>query len=277
MTSLPRIDSRHNPRFKEWKRLLARPQVADCPWVAVEGWKAAVELAVSRPIQLLLCSDSDRPEFETLRRRSAQAFLLPERLLRGLSSVESFQGLLAFFEKPSWDWPDLPSRLLFAWKLQDPGNLGGLLRTARATGFGVVCGPDTVSCYNPKAVRASSAALFFTPILENATPLDVRRRGYRLVAATSREGVPFWEADWTPPLAVLVGNEGRGLEVEILAGSDQLVHIPMRGGAESLNAAVAGSLLLYEAIREKGEGRSSKGEGRRAKGEVGRGKGEVPR
>lgn len=250
MATPSQIDSRHNPRFKEWKRRARSPQAPDCPWVTVEGWKAVAEAAASRPLRLLLCSDPKRPDFSALAERAAEICVLPDRLLRDISSVESPQGVVAFFDKPVWSWEELPPRLLFVWELQDPGNLGTLLRTARAAGFGVLCGPGTASCFNSKTVRASAGAVFFTPFLQDATPEQARQRGYRLVAATAREGVPFWEADWTPPFAALVGNEGAGLEPGLVELAEQLVHIPMRPGSESLNAAVAGSLLMYEAARK---------------------------
>lgn len=260
-----KIESRHNPRFKLWREWVRHPETEACPWLAVESWKTAIELAESRPVLALLCSDPSDPRASALSAKSRETHSVDARLLRQLSSVESFQGLVAFFEKPSWAWEDLPSTILCPWRLQDPGNLGTLLRTAHATGGGVVCGPGSVSCFNPKVVRASAAALFSTPFRERVAVEDVQSRGWRLVAATPGEGESLFETDLHPPLAFLVGNEGGGLPTEILERADTRVHIPMRAGSESLNAAVAGSLLLYEVYR-RGPGRGREAATARATG-----------
>lgn len=246
-----RITSAHNPRFRTWLHHARRPHADDSPWLPVEGWKQVSDLAATRPIEALLFCDPKEPLLRPLLSRARDSACLPERLLSRLSATQSAQGVLAFFSKPTWTWQDIGSCVLYLHRVQDPGNLGALLRTSRATGcFGVVTSPETVSCYNAKVVRASAAALFSTPLLQ-AIPLEeLRRRGYCIWAATPDGGRSLFKARFRPPLAILIGNEGCGLEATILEQADEQVFIPMQGEAESLNAAVAGSLILYEVLRQ---------------------------
>jgi TrmH family RNA methyltransferase len=151
--------------------------------------------------------------------------------------------------------------ILVAAGLQDPGNLGTLIRSAEAFGAtGVVTTPGTVSAWNQKALRASAGSLFRLPVAGIAVEelAGLKSRGVRLMAAVapetdsdSRYAVEAQDADFARAAAILIGNEGAGLSEELLAMADATVTIPCPGKVESLNAAVAGSLLLYEASRQR--------------------------
>jgi TrmH family RNA methyltransferase len=137
----------------------------------------------------------------------------------------------------------------------DPGNLGTLLRSVEAGGaVGVVCCGDTVDAYNPKVVRASAGSVLGVPVVEagGAVPvLEVlRRAGRRCLGATSR-GEPAPAADLAGPVALVLGNEAHGLPEVVLASVDGLVAVPMAGAGESLNVAMAGTVLLFEAARQR--------------------------
>jgi TrmH family RNA methyltransferase len=144
--------------------------------------------------------------------------------------------------------------------LQDPGNLGTLVRSADAFGAtGMMLLPGTVSLWNPKALRASSGSAFRLPVV-TLSPGDafatLRAHGVRTIAAVARDGED--DADLRGPTALLVGNEGAGLPEEWIAEADARVTIPIAGQVESLNAAIAGSLLLYEAMRQRLRSKDSK-------------------
>ncbi len=246
-----RIESRQNPQYKLWKKYASHPETKDCPWIAVEGWKQIEDLSTQHPIELLLVSEEAEARLQSLLSRSNQSFQLAPSLFKNLSTLDSSQQILAFFEKPAWDWNDFTSRVLYLHQLQDPGNLGTLLRTARATGiFSVATSPHTVSCFNAKVVRASAAALFSVPFLEGIEAGELKSRGYHLWATTPQGGKPLFEAHFESPLAIAIGNEGRGLSPAVLSLADHHLHIPMQPQMESLNAAVAGSLVLYEVFRQ---------------------------
>ena len=247
-----RIESRKNPQYKLWKKYVSHPENEDYPWIPVEGWKQIEDLSTQYPIELLLFSEEAEPRLQGLLSRSNQSFQLAPPLFQSLSTLHSSQQIMAFFEKPTWDWNDLTTRVLYLHQLQDPGNLGTLLRTARATGiFSVATSPHTVSCFNAKVVRASAASLFSVPVLQGIEASELKSRGYRLWVTTPRGGKPLFEASFESPLTIVIGNEGGGLSPAILELADHDLHIPMQSQVESLNAAVAGSLILYEVFRQE--------------------------
>jgi RNA methyltransferase, TrmH family len=147
--------------------------------------------------------------------------------------------------------------ILIAVGLQDPGNLGTLVRSAEAFGAaGVLATPGTVSAWNQKALRASVGSVFRVPVVAvAASELEgLKGRGVRLIGAVGADDsgvVAARETDFTVGCAVMIGNEGSGLGTEWLEMCDARVTIPCPGPVESLNAAVAGSLLLYEASRQR--------------------------
>lgn len=166
-----------------------------------------------------------------------------------LSDTETPQGVLAAARVPDRGEEVMEAASLLAFdEVQDPGNLGTLLRTAEALGVqGALSFPGTVDTWNPKAVRAAAGSVFRVPVLplgrDEATDA-LRRRGFRIWAADT-QGVPVdrWEQGPTRLLLVL-GNEGRGVSDEMLEAADRRVRVPVAGRVESLNVAVAGALLV---------------------------------
>jgi RNA methyltransferase, TrmH family len=163
------------------------------------------------------------------------------------------------------EWPSItakmPGLVLVLEEVQDPGNLGTLLRSAEAVGVAqVVCTQGTVDVYSPKVVRAAMGAHFRLAIEQD---LGWEAVGERLAfvdhvyAAEATATMPYYAADWRQPSALILGNEARGLSETALAYAEKLIHIPMAGGAESLNVAVAGSIILFESLRQRAHGRVS--------------------
>lgn len=193
--------------------------------------------------------------------------LLPE-LFASAVATETAQGIAALVEAPVFSLEDVfgttgagdRSRgaplIVVAAGLQDPGNLGTLVRSAEAFGAtGMVALPGTVSQWNAKALRASSGSAFRLPVVA-ATDAEalaaLRSRGVRVLAATVDGGVDATQVNMNAPVALLIGNEGAGLSAWLIAAADGRVTVPCPGPVESLNAAVAGSVLLYEAARQRG-------------------------
>jgi TrmH family RNA methyltransferase len=146
-------------------------------------------------------------------------------------------------------------------EVQDPGNLGTVLRSADAAGAsGVVVSTASVGLYNPKVVRASAGSLFHLPIVRDVAPLDaveaLRVRGFRILAAAPDGAGSAYEQDLLEPTVVMFGNETRGLSAELLDTADGTVRIPIRGRAESLNLAAAATVMLFEAARQRAKGGS---------------------
>jgi TrmH family RNA methyltransferase len=195
-----------------------------------------------------------------------------DRLFAHAAATEAPQGIAALVRPSTATFDDLvrglPLVLVMAG-VQDPGNVGALVRTAEAFGASgaAACsagGMGTANPFGPKALRASAGAALRLPILRGvATPIllaQLRVAGVRVYATCpdSPQAVAPWEADWRVPAALLVGNEGAGLPPELVRSADAVVRIPQstvpEGAAamDSLNAAVAGSILLYEAARQRG-------------------------
>jgi len=181
------------------------------------------------------------------------------RLMASLSDVTTPQGAVALVRVRRTS-PDalapLPGALvLCACGIQDPGNLGTLVRAAAAAAAAVVCATrGTASARNPKAVRASAGALFRIPVVEDLEPEQFlefcRARKLRALRADPGSGTPCWEADLRRGTALVVGSEAHGFP-DALWESIPAVSIPMAAGSESLNAAAAGAILLFEAVRQR--------------------------
>ena len=132
---------------------------------------------------------------------------------------------MAFFKKPSWTSNNLTDRVICLHNLQDPGNLGTIIRTAAALGgFSIVSSPDSVSFYNEKVVRASAGYLFTVPFLTGVDPEDLRKLGYQVWYSFPGQGIPLPEADLSTPLAVVFGSEGKGLDPQEISKDREKTH-----------------------------------------------------
>jgi TrmH family RNA methyltransferase len=191
-----------------------------------------------------------------------EVLLVPKDILDSVLATEAPQSIAALVEPPDWTWAHLldvhskaPSLIVMLAALQDPGNLGTTIRSAEAFGAdGVLCLPGTVSAWNPKAVRASAGSVFRVPLLEASAADSIarlHRAGAKILAATVHAAQPADLVDLTGPVALLIGNEGNGVPADLAAQADGAITVPCPGPVESLNAAVAASVLLYEAARQR--------------------------
>jgi TrmH family RNA methyltransferase len=169
------------------------------------------------------------------------------------------QGVVALARWPEVE-PGRPGIILVLDAIQDPGNLGTLLRSAEAVGVAeVLCASGTADIYSPKVVRAAMGAHFRLAMEQDLVWEAVGERLFladHVYAADADATMPYYAADWRQPSALIIGNEAHGLSEEARSLARNLIGIPMRGRAESLNAAVAGSVILFEALRQRMRGRS---------------------
>lgn len=191
----------------------------------------------------------------------AETLLLPDDVFASAVSTESPQGVAALVKLKSFRLEELLNQaiddvlLVGVAGLQDPGNLGTIIRSAEAfAARGVLLGEKTVSGFNPKVARASAGSLFRQPVisvsLQEVIP-TLKEHRIRVLATSSHKGAPPAQADFTRPCLVVIGNEGAGVPTEILAAADELITIPHAPRVESLNAGIAASIVLYEAARQK--------------------------
>jgi len=166
-------------------------------------------------------------------------------VMERLASTETPQPLLALVRMRAPSGVHGAQRVVVCAGIADPGNLGTILRSAEAAGFELVaCTPGTVDPYSPKTVRASAGAIFHVPVLVDADPSTL---GVPLVGTKAMGGQPYTEADWSGPIGLVIGSEAHGVPDDLPI--DRWVSIPHAGRAESLNAAMAATLLVFEAGR----------------------------
>lgn len=225
--------------------------------ILVEGVRAVEELlAVGLPLEIVLVASSledtsrGRALLAALQRAEAPLRWVVESELRRWADTDTPQGVLVVAQRPRWSWEDLlgdDGVVLVLDAVQDPGNVGTLVRSAEALGArGVLALRGTADPWGPKAVRAAAGAAFRLPLVEAEAAeavAQLRAAGYELWAAAV--GAPPPPPRRPPRIALAIGNEGAGLSAVVEEAAARRVGIPLRGPTESLNAAVAGSILLY--------------------------------
>ena len=204
----------------------------------------AEALAAGIRVESVFALAADLASAEAARACGADLVVVDERGLRRLATTEHPQSPVAVMVIPPGA-PPAGGHLLVAWGVSDPGNVGSLIRSAAAFGMGFAAGPGTADPWAPKVLRSSAGGHFRAGVARVGTAGALRSGERRLVATVVRGGV-LPSALPPGPLALLVGDEARGLPAEVVAACDLAVTIPMPGGTDSLNAAVAGAILAYE-------------------------------
>jgi TrmH family RNA methyltransferase len=269
------VTSRANPRVKQLRAAFGGNAKLSGGLVAIEGEHLLQEALRSGLVfkTIFLSERRDAPEWIP---GNVERIDLSEEVFASAVDTRSPQGVAALLVPPVWSMgdacpPSVPGGkaplLLIAAGVQDPGNLGTLIRSAEAFGAtGVLTTAGTVDEWNQKALRASAGSVFRVPVVAAgaAELMGLKARGVRMFAAIAAESesnsvaacaggvaVSAADVDLAGACALMIGNEGAGLGAELLSLADARVSIPMPGRVESLNAAVAGSLLLYEAARQR--------------------------
>lgn len=192
------------------------------------------------------------PEYETV----------SDRIFESVSDTKTPQGVMAVVKRKEYtlekilEKRDTPHSLLILDSLQDPGNLGTLVRAGEGAGItGIIMNETTVDIYNPKVIRSTMGSVFRVPFIYVKDLKEVIQKLYSKnvnIYASSLEGaIEYDDPDYTKDIAFIIGNEAAGISKEVLDIVKDKVKIPMLGEVESLNAAVAGSILMYEAARQK--------------------------
>lgn len=259
------LTSLQNPLVKQIRKLHQPKGRRDQGLFLLEGTHLLEEaLSVGYPL-VTICYTStwcDRHEslWQQLQHRGERVELVSPEVLKAIATTVNPDGIIATARRPSFAPPlDLtPSiRLGLALEtLQDPGNLGTILRTAAATGVERLwLSEDSVDLDHPKVLRSSAGQWFRLPLAVTPDLKQVVRecqaQGMQVVATMPLAERTYWELDWQQPTLILLGNEGAGLSEDLASLADAQVRIPLSGGVESLNVAIATALLLYEAQRQK--------------------------
>jgi RNA methyltransferase, TrmH family len=265
---LRRIEGRHNPLLKQLRQAFSRAQRTADGDCAIEGLRMLEEAIRSGlRFRAVFFRESAQDRAERLLPQigaHVETLLLPDKLFDASVPSETPQGVAALVRLKEFSLDDVLEKerlqvgpIMALAGLQDPGNLGTIIRSAEAFGSaGIILGEGTVSPLNAKAVRASAGSIFRLPVVAAAAGLEdvvtrLRSNSVRLIATSSHKGTPVDQADLTGPIAVFIGSEGSGLARGLVTQMDEVVAIPHTPQVESLNAGVAGSIILYEAARQR--------------------------
>ncbi len=241
-------------QLKLWRSLLRSKGRRETGLFLVEGPRAVGELLGADITVQAIAHEAPPPGgtvplVKAFREADVPCHGLSARDLRSLCGTETPQGILAVAAIPAWSWEDLGSGdLLVLDGVQDPGNVGTLVRAAEALGLtGLVALPGTADPWGPKATRSAAGSNLRLPILASdwsAASEAIRRFGHEVWAADVRAGGTTWPPDLPRPVALVLGSEGAGISEEILREVDRRVAIPLEPPVESLNVGVAGALLM---------------------------------
>ena len=260
-----RISSRQNALVKDLRRAFSRGELVD-GYCAIEGVRV-IEEAVRSGLRFraLFFADSAEPRIDKLLPQissHAEILALPDDVFSSAVATETPQGIAALVRWPSFSLADVLAvespLLLGTMGIQDPGNLGTIIRSAEAFGASaVLLGEKTVSQFNSKVIRSSAGSAFRLPTVSAKLSAmdDLKARGLRIAATSSHKGMPINEADLTGGVLIMVGSEGAGVPREYMALADDFIRVPHEEKVESLNAAVAASVILYEAQRQRRTGK----------------------
>ena len=256
------ITSFANPQIKNVIALVKKSKARSAQGLfVVEGMKMFREMPPSWLYQAYVSETFEKGRFWQETREICSPLVVSDQVFASMSDTCAPQGILALVRQPAYSLEQLAGTdsrpfLLLLENLQDPGNLGTILRTAEAAGCaGVIMSRDTVDIYNPKVIRSTMGAVYRVPFLYaedfGQTVIRLKEKGFSIYAAHLQGSVPFSQADYTVSCACMIGNEGKGLAEAAASLADRRIRIPMEGQAESLNAAVSAALIMYEAYRQK--------------------------
>lgn len=261
------IQSSSNDRVKEIKKLISSSKERRVSGTyVVEGIRMFREIPSSDVCAIYLSEEAD----ENCKKEAEKLFEMADGVdeiittsqaaFKAMSDTETPQGILAVVRTKVYDLDDVLENgdvpcLLIADRLQDPGNLGTILRTAEAAGItGVILSKDSVDIYNPKTVRSTMGSIFRMPVYASENLVNdisvIKSKGVKIYG-THLKGNEFYDNDYTEACGFLIGNEGRGLSDEVSETADSLIRIPMMGKVESLNAATSVAVVGYEVLRQR--------------------------
>ena len=253
------IESKDNKIYKEIKKLKSKRYRLTYNRYLIEGLRFVEEAVKSQIniIRLIMTEDfynKHREDFDLF--TGLSIVLLKDSLFHELSDTEKPQGIIAEVEMMNLR-PEIKDGIfILVDRIQDPGNLGTIIRTADAVGaLGIICTKGTVDYLNEKVLRSTMGAVFRMPIIleeEDMTFIKgLKENGFKLLGTTLQTNNSVYDCDLSGRIVICIGNEGNGISSEVLDLCDMKAIIPMPGKAESLNAAIAASVIIFEALRQR--------------------------
>lgn len=265
------ISSPNNEKVKLLQKLLKSPKERKYSGLyVVEGIRMIRELETYQLSEMyftqeyhdnVMVHDEDVMRLVRVSENRNSAFVVTDAVLKRITDTETPQGLLATVKIETKQLEDLVGDgsenplILILEKLQDPGNMGTIIRSAEGAGVtGILVSYDSVDIYSPKVIRSTMGSIFRKNVVvtyDLMRDIGILKEKGITVYGMHLSGDSMYETDLTGPSAFLIGNEGRGLSDNISAAADKLIRIPMKGSLESLNAASAATVISYEALRQR--------------------------
>lgn len=252
------IESKDNTLFKYTKKLKERKHRVKENKYIIEGFRLVQEAFKAKcNIEYIIVNEGGKGKLEEYLSQyidNVKIYEMRNELFFQLTSTENTQGIIAVSNINNSISNISGDFYLLCDKVQDPGNLGTIIRTAHAAGVNaIILTKGTVDIYNDKTIRSTMGSIFYMPIIyDNDLSLlrKLKGEGFALVATSLEESKNFFDEDLKGKVILSVGNEGNGISEEIFELADKKVKIPMPGGAESLNVGVATSIILFEKVRQ---------------------------
>ncbi len=260
------IKSRNNPIIKKVKQLNNKKYRDADQMYYIEGIKFILEAFNNNvDIVYILMSDEFTKEhlssriFEEVKVCGAKKYILPNNLFSDISDTTAPQGIMAVLKSKRIDLQDILIQnnfLLILDSIQDPGNLGTIIRTAdAANATGLILSKGCVDVYNPKVLRSTMGSIFHIPIFLTENIIEtvrfLKQKQINVYASQLNAENNYFDVDFKKNMALIIGNESNGVQKELLFEADELIKIPMPGRSESINASVACAILTFEVVRQR--------------------------
>lgn len=254
------ITSKDNQLIKEIKKLKEKRYRDEKGQFIVEGFRFCSEALMSHfEIPFLFISEGSLDRWKSFNlenklQNSTKVYQVKDSVLKSICSTDTPQGVAAVASKANTDLQYDDGFYILADRIQDPGNMGTIIRTAHAAGAsGVITTEGTVDIYNEKTMRSTMGSIFHIKVIEDSDLKiikELKNRGFKLVVSTLDTDKNFFDVSLKDNVIIAVGNEGNGISDRVQSIADIKVKIPMPGGAESLNVGVAASIMIFEKVRQ---------------------------
>ncbi|MBF0985911.1 MAG: RNA methyltransferase [Clostridiales bacterium] len=247
------ITSKDNEIIKNLKKLKEKKYRLDS--YIVEGIKMVKEaISENQEIALIAIREDFKIDFDT---KNIKTVTISNKIFNDISDVKTPQGILAVIKKNQNNQIETNQEYILALdSLQDPGNMGTIIRTADSANINqIIINKTTVDPYSPKVIRSTMGAIYRTNIIEvedlKATLKEMKLKGFQIITTDLKATQSIYDINYNNKTVVVIGNEANGVSQEILQTADKKVIIPMLGKTESLNASIAASIMIYEYVRQK--------------------------
>lgn len=262
--TMNKIESKENVKVKLLQKLKLKKYREEFNQSVVEGLRVVLQVIdYGKEPQMIFFEEnyfsSDANCKALYEKYPDKSYMLPEKLFSNISDTINPQGILAVFEKPKSNLEEVLGasfcRMILLDGIQDPGNVGTIIRTAESAGFDAIFyTKGTVDIFSEKVNRASMGANFYLPIMPLSTSEMeyIKSKGIKIFCTMlDKQSKDYSKVDYGCKYMIALGNEANGIQVEIANLADEKIHIPMRGRAESLNVAVAGGIVMYKSLENR--------------------------